>query len=171
MGITSDGRRIVMKLGNVVLYKSIVSEQFPKEKFVGAINSIRATKPEFLVSATVNAKQFIEKIKEHHGIIEAEQYTVTITANSLVISSSNAKIGTGGEVTIEAEEKPLPAEIGESISGIFEITPLLFIGEIFEGLETLEIRGAIGKQGETPVLTFIAIESENVFFFCVPKSA
>lgn len=148
-----------------------MSDKFPKNKFVDAITRVKGTDEKFLVKAIVNTKEFISKLKEHHGIVESETYSLGITKDKITFSSSNQKIGSGGNSEVDAIEVLIPEMVGESITGLFEIEPLLFIGELFGDNDTIELRSSIGQVDNVYVLNFLSVENKELFFFCTPKSA
>lgn len=168
-GITPSGDRIALRFKNITLFKRIMADSFPKDKFLRALQSIKETATDKLVIATIKTKDLMDIIKETHGIVEADAYNLTFEQTEIRISNSNARVGAGGATAIDAKDVTIPPSVDKAIGGLFDISALLFIGEIFGESEEVTIKGSVGTYGGNVALGFIAIETEEAFYFAIPK--
>lgn len=138
MGKTLDNRRIVIKFGNVTLYKSLISDKFPKRQVEKAVATAKKTINEKSCKALISLKEFSDKLKEIREVVEADEYNIVFNKKGEVsIESANNKHMAKGELYIDAEVT-LPDNI-ESTYGKFIFTHLDMLQKIFKGEDKITL--------------------------------
>ena len=171
-GLTPDGRRFVLKFDNITLYKTLLTEKFPKESLLNLLDNLKlaaaGTANIPIVQAVVNIDDFKVKLKELHNIVEAEEYYLSYNRdNCLRIHASNVKGGTDGEATVGAAVT-IPAELDGTISGLFTYTHLDLIGRLFPAGTEVRLLSTLNLKGKKPGLRYLAVHTEEKSYFFVP---
>jgi len=169
IGFTEDSQSVVLKFGNITLTKRILTSNFPKENMMGYVSKVRKGIERGRIKATVNLKEFMEKLHEVKEIVEAENYHVKFQRDGTIsIESSSVKSGADGTVHINATVN-LSEELGDVIGGKFSFLHLELFGKLFSGENTIELYSSVATQEQTHVLQYLAVVTGGKMFFCTPK--
>jgi hypothetical protein len=171
-GITEDGKRMAIRIGNTTLYKTLLAGNFPKSNLVSSINKIKGQST--FASATVNVKDFISKIEDHRSIVESGIVCLTIDKSLVSISSTNSKVGAEGIEIIESKDNTVPSELGKEAVALFSTDNLLFIGQIFSDLEEVSICERLisdtKKADASPKIGCVFVKTDKIVYFATAKS-
>lgn len=98
LGLSEDKGKIVLNWGNVYIYKTLLHENYKINAVIGRTKELE-TKQNFKVKLSL--KEFTAKLKEIKEIVEAEEYTLAFTKDTLTITNRNLKSGTDGSVVMD----------------------------------------------------------------------
>lgn len=172
-GLTEDGTRFVLKIGNTTIYKTLSAETFPKESLLKSVNGVTNNSTTTrIVSATIKLNEFMDKLRELHAIVEAEDYHISYNRNgSLVIGNSNVRSGADGRSVVDAQIT-MPEDCAvDTIEAKFSYTHLELIGKLFRGTEEIKLFSGQAKQNKANTIGYIAVASAEKMYFFTPKAA
>lgn len=160
-GLSVDKTKVVLSVGNFLLYKSIKESSFPSH----LIDKIREGTEQKesnnrTITCNTNISDVLNGIKESHGIIEADIYTITVKREGIEISAANSLAGAKGKVFIKGENI-LPDDISE-ISGDYSYQYLSIIPQIFDSTKEVPLRMEVQ---EDRLNSLYIKDSEKMYYF------
>ena len=160
IGTDSENKSIVIRFGNVTLFKNKLVETFPKESVLEYIKKAvegSAKSPKI----TINVAEFASKLKEIREIVEATVYQLEFKPDSIIISNSNTGSGAEGSISLDVKSE----SSFEPVTAPFDYTHLTALCELFEGdvVCYMVLRNKI--------VTYLLVNTEKKVFFFVPKDA
>jgi len=170
VGFTNDQERVVLQFGNVTIAKRLIASKFPKEQMEVAVKNVKKGIESNSLSATINIKDFMNKLKEIREIVESDEYFIKIhKENYIAIENSNIKSGADGQVIIDAQVV-MGNEFGEFIGGKFAFDHLDLFSKLFSSEKEVVLFSAPGKVGGDIIPQYLAAEAGGKIFFCTPRS-
>jgi hypothetical protein len=171
-GFTAQRDRFVLKFDNVTLYKSILTEKFPKESLMQIVDNVKQAYEGKLtipvIKAVINLDDFKVKLKELRSIVESNEYFLSYNRdNCLHIKSHNIKGGTDGEAIIDAQVT-MPDGIGDTISALFTHTHLELIGKLFPAGSDITLISTLNTKAKSVAIRYAAVYTEEKSYFFVP---
>jgi hypothetical protein len=174
IGITESGNRLIIKVGNTYLGKTLMSGTYDKEKILKVYKTILAVGSDNGVFATINLSEFVEKMKEYQGIMELDRHMVVLSREgTLRIFSKNSKVGVGAsEVMIEAANLKMPPQVGDVYGGELMAKAILNAGDIFGEEEKPEFDITMNIVTVNKILcpSVFSIDTPTMLYFTVPRS-
>ena len=166
-GISSDQTKVVLKVGNCILYKSMIldSENFnysSNDKILKkAIENHKSGKS---VEIKLNFQDFITNLREAHGIVESQAYDIIVKKSGKVgIKSENKSVGASSLSFMDAKVKfPDNLQI-EEFTGRYDYTHLDIIGEVFS--ESSELSLYIDLNSNAEAVNISMEDSEKMGYF------
>lgn len=172
VGITTDRDKIVVRVGNIIIYKSISSDFFPKTAVKKVMDDLNVLSADKIVNVEFSAKDFLEKLTDTRSIIESDSCYMTFVkgGDGIIIQGSNSKNGVGGEVVVPAKIE-FPAAIAENqISASFLYAHMELIGKMFPAKEMPQIAVISNIVNATRSISYITVKTEELLFLCMPKA-
>jgi len=158
VGTDSDNKKVVIRFGNVTLYKNKLAENFPKDTVLEYIEKA-VGESEKSPKITVNVSDFSNKLREIRDIVEANDYQLEFKPDTISISNSNVGSGAEGSISLDVKSEAT----FEPVSALFAYNHLNALCELFDG----DIVCYVVLRNKK--IMYLLVNTEKKVFFFVPK--
>lgn len=174
-GFTADGKRFVLCFGNMLLFKTLRVEGFPKDRVVKGLKRIaesaegHSSHP--IVRAKIQVAEYKERLNELRAIVEAEDYVLHYAPGGeqmIQLSNSNLKSGADGCVSVQATVM-VPEGLGDCAAK-FSFLHLEMLGTIFGDCAEVELFSEMEGEPGKRQMRYIAVKAADRTYFAVPKA-
>jgi len=160
VGTDVENKSIVIRFGNVTLYKNKLVENFPKDSVLSYIEKA-VGESEKSPKITLNVAEFSNKLQEIREIVEANDYQIEFKPDSISISNSNVDRGAEGSISLDVKSEAS----FEPVTAPFDYHHLNALCELFDG----DIVCYVVLRNKK--VTYLLVNTEKKVFFFVPKDA
>lgn len=168
LGFTPNAQRLAVKIGNVTIYKTLQTYEFPKAQIQKIIQRVEnPNEKKVVIRAKIPIKDFSEKLHELREIVETDEYYITLKANTVVINAANDRRGAEGCIILNPVEVEIPAGSGiTELTAKFSYAHLGLFSRLFPGQDLLDMYAAVITKNTEHTMEYLAAKSGNKLFFC-----
>jgi hypothetical protein len=160
IGMTTNKQKVVLKINNMTITKSLLSTKFPKDAIFNIFETIENKIGRTTASAKISIKDFSEKLMEIRDIVESDKYFVKFNPEGYVsLEDNNSLTGADGLVYVDAEVSRSDTIIG----GKFFFTHLETLIKIFPEKEVTLFMSPLKEKAD--YAEWIGVKSDTRLFF------